>query len=594
MALHQHGQLTQAEGIYRAILKVLPDDFHALHLLGIARAQQAKPAEAEAYLRRAVAIEPGSAEAHSNLGNALQSLQRHADAIASYDRALAVRPPYPEALNYRGNSLQVLGFYDAAIASYDQALAVRPGYAEALYNRANALNVLGRHAEADASCAQALALAPDYAEALNLRGIALQALNRSAEAIASYDRALAIRPEYAVALNNRGIALQALNRHAEAVDSYDRALAIRLEYADALNNRGNALEALGRHAEALASYERALALAPAHAEAHTNRGLALLRSRDFARGWVEYEWRWRKKDFQKNQRGFAQPRWEGPAGSGTKGRLLVWGEQGIGDEIIFASMLPDLLAAGLELTVETDSRLVALFARSFARATVIPRLNPPHAAATHAAIDFQIPLANLGRWLRPAWSSFPARHAYLAADRERAAQFGQELRQQHGKPVIGLSWKSRGLPFKSLRLPDFAPLLAAHDATFVGLQYGDTAAERRELAARAGKPVLHLPGLDLFDDLDGVAALVHACDLVITSSNVVAHFAGALGKPVWILLPAGEGLLWYWFSGTDESPWYRTARLFRQPRVGDWPGVLDRVARELSTWIQDFRAPAQQ
>lgn len=620
VGLHQRGELMQAEELYRAILNSHPRNFHALHLLGVARAQQGMPGEAVEFFRKALAIERKSAEAYCNLGNALQALNRHDEAIASYAKALAIRPQYAEALNFRANSLQALDRHAEAIAAYDRAIALRPGYAEALNNRGSALNALNRHAEALASCAQALAIKPgfaaalvgranalqaldrhaetladcdsalavkpDYAEAHNLRGNALQGLERYAEAIASYDRAAAIKAGYAEAHYNRGSALQALNRHAEALADYDRALALNPDYADCHNNRGNALDALNRFAEAMASYARALAIDPVHAEAHANRSLACLRNGDLANGWAEDDWRWRKRGYlAPNIREFSQPPWPGPAESRTEGKLLVWGEQGIGDEILHSSMIPDLLASGRELVVETDHRLVALFARSFPRAAVVPRLVTPHALTREPAVKFQIPIASLGRWLRPSWSAFPERRVFLLPDVERAARLRQEAAGAGRAPVIGIAWKSQGLAHKSLNLQDLAPVIAA-GGVFVDLQYGDTETERASLRDRTGHEILHLPDLDLFNDLDGVAALIHACDLIITSSNVVAHFAGALGKPVWVLLPEGNGLLWYWFRATDSSPWYRSARLFRQPAIGDWTSVVGEVARELSAHLQ--------
>lgn len=626
LALHQRGEVVEAEQLYQAILKAQPRNFHALHLSGVARAQQGRPDEAVQFFKKALAREPKSAEANCNYGTALQSLNRHDEALASYAKALAVRPQYAEALTYRGNSLQALNRHAEAIASYDRALAAQPNYAEAHYQRGNALQALHRpveaiasyeralalqpayakalagradallkverHADALADCDSALALMPDYIDAHNLRGNALQGLERHAEAVASYDRALATKPVRAGIYFNRGSALQALNRQQDALADYDSALALNPEYADAHNNRGNALDALNRPAEAAASYAHAIAIDPGHAEARGNRSVAYLRIGELPKGWAENDWRWRKRGaLLSNFRPFSQPEWPGPSGSSLSGKLLVWGEQGIGDEILHASMLPDLLASGQKLILETDHRLVPLFARSFPGAEVVPRLTIPHDLTRDPAIKFQVPVASLGRWLRSNWSAFPERRGFLLPDLERAAGLRQEIANVSRGPVIGIAWKSKGLAHKSLSLPDLAPVIAAGEAVFVDLQYGDTQMERASLRDRIGRELLHLGSVDLFNDLDGVAALVHACDLIITTSNVVAHFAGALGKPVWILLPAGNGLLWYWFRDSSSSPWYRSARLFRQPAIGDWTSVIAEVARELSVQLSGRLEP---
>ena len=319
LALHQQGQLAQAESLYRAILQHTPRHFDALHLLGVIACQHQHYESAVQLIDAALQLDPKSAAAHSNLGIALFELKRPAEALTSYDRALAIQPDYAEALNNRGTALRDLERDAEALASYDNALAVRPDYVEALLNRGRALHHLGRHATALASYDQALALKPedaetllvrgnilcelkrpeealavydhvltlrpDDAEALNNRGEALRHLRRNEEALAFYDRALAIKPDFVQALNNRGIVLFALERHDEALASYDRALALRPDYAEVLNNRGNALSDLGRHEDAAAAFERLLAVRPDYENARGN----ILRARMQCCDWRDYD-----------------------------------------------------------------------------------------------------------------------------------------------------------------------------------------------------------------------------------------------------------------------------------------------------------------
>jgi protein O-GlcNAc transferase len=275
LALHQQGQLAQAESLYCAILQHTPRHFDALHLLGVIACQRKQYASAVQLIGDALRLDPKSAAAHSNLGIALFELKRPAEALACYDRALAAMPDYAEALNNRGTALRDLGRDAEAVASYDRALAVRPDYVEALVNRGRALHHLRRHAEALASYDRALALRPDDAETLLVRGNILCELKRPEEALAVYDRVLTLRPGDAEALNNRGEALRHLRRNADALAFYDRALAIKPDFVEALNNRGIVLFALKRHDEALASYARALALRPDYSEVLNNRGNAL-------------------------------------------------------------------------------------------------------------------------------------------------------------------------------------------------------------------------------------------------------------------------------------------------------------------------------
>ncbi len=273
--LHRQGRLTEAENVYAAILKAKPDDFDALHLLGVLKQQRGESGEALRLISAALKVKPDVPEALSNFGLVLNTLNRHEEALASFDRAVAIRPDHAEAFYHRGNALRALNRHEEALASYDQALAIRADHAEALYNRGSVLGTLKRHEEALASYDRALAIKPDYAEAVYNRGNMLHALERHEEALASYDRALATRPDHAEALNNRGAVLGALDRYEEALVSFDLALAIRPDYAEALNNRGSALHALKRDEEALDSFEQALAVKPDYFEALNNRANVL-------------------------------------------------------------------------------------------------------------------------------------------------------------------------------------------------------------------------------------------------------------------------------------------------------------------------------
>ena len=267
--------MAEAEKIYRQILKVQPNHFASLHLLGVIYHQRGYHAKAVRQIDFALKVNPNAASAHCNRGLALHKLKRLDEALASYDKALALKPDYAEAFNNRGLVLQELERLDEALASYDKALALKPDHAGTFNDRGLVLQELKRLDEALASYHKALALKPDYAEALNNRGNALQELKRLDEALASYDRALALKPDYAEAFYNRGLALQELKWLEEALASYDKALALKPDYAEALINCGLALQTLKRPDEALACYHKVLALKPNSADDFINRGKAL-------------------------------------------------------------------------------------------------------------------------------------------------------------------------------------------------------------------------------------------------------------------------------------------------------------------------------
>ena len=274
---HQAGRLSEAEQIYRRVLKAEPSNPDALYLLGVVAHQGGIHESAVQLIEEAIRLSPSNPHFHNDLGEAYRALRRPEEALTSYDKALAIKPDYADALDNRGLALQELKRYPEALASYDKALAIEPDFAEALNNRGNALQELKRYHEALASYDKALAIKPDFAKAANNRGVALEELGRYEEALASYDWTLAIKPDYAEALDNRGNALQELNRYQEALASYDKALAIKPDFPNALLNRGNTFRYMGRIRDAEASFRQVLAIKPDEA-AHNNLGSVLQNS----------------------------------------------------------------------------------------------------------------------------------------------------------------------------------------------------------------------------------------------------------------------------------------------------------------------------
>ena len=289
VALHQQGRLADAERIYRDVLRLQPNHFDALNLLGVIALQTRHMERAVELIGKAIALKPDYAEAHNNRGNALANLKRHEDALASYDGAIALKPDYAEAYNNRGMALQDLKRYEDALVSYNMAIALKTDYAVAYNNHGNVLRDLKYPEEALASYDRAIALKPNFAEACYNRGLALQDLKRPADALASYDKAIALQPDYAKAHCNHGNVLLSLKRSADALASYDKAIALQPDYAVAYSNRGLALQELKRPEEALASYDRAIALKPDFAEACFNRGNALTNLKRYDEAFTAYD-----------------------------------------------------------------------------------------------------------------------------------------------------------------------------------------------------------------------------------------------------------------------------------------------------------------
>lgn len=574
----QQGLFSEGIDLAQRAIALDPKEARAHMLLGMALGRIGRHTAALASLDRAIAL--GAADAEGSRADALVALGRLAEALESFDRALALDLNSVADWCNRGAALLDLGRGAEAAESFAHAIALAPDFAEAHYNHGNALAQIERHAEAVASYDRALALDRDYVDALNNRANALDRLGRPQEALASAERALALAPEHIGALITRSVLLRKLRRSAEALAGCERALALRPDDMDALTVRADLLIDLERFEEAIATLDRIIALKPDAVAAKWNKSLICLGLGRFAEGWPLYEHRWAGAKGLV-PRGYAQPRWNGGR---LDGALLVWGEQGLGDEILHASMLPDLIARIPSLVLEVEPRLVALFARSFPGVKVIA-LQPELYAGP---VDAQEPLGGLGRFLRTRWEDFPRRDCgYLIADPERARALRQRLADD-GRAIIGLSWISKapvGGESKSARLDDFTPLLRLSASRFIDLQYGDTNDERAALARDSGITVERLADIDNTNDLDGLAALMSACDAVVTVSNTTAHLAGALGRPTWVMVPHGHARIWYWFHDRDVSPWYPRVRVRQQQSAQSWTDVVASVAQEVSAFV---------
>jgi tetratricopeptide (TPR) repeat protein len=575
----QQGQIAEGIDLVRRALLLDSKQARFHTLLGMALGNLGRHGESLDSFDHAIAL--GAADAHGSRADALVALGRLADAVESFDRALAHDPAsVPDWCN-RGAALLELGRAREAAESFVRATSLAPDFAEAHYNHGNALARLEQYTDAIASYDRALAIKPDYVDALNNRANALNQLGRLPEALAGVEAALARAPDHNGALVTRSVLLRKLRRSADAIASSERALALKPDDTDALTVRADLLTDLERFDDAIAMLDRIIALKPDDVAAKWNKSLICLGLGRFQEGWPLYEHRWAGAKGLV-PRGYAQPRWNGGAVEGT---LLVWGEQGLGDEILHAGMLPDVMASTPSVMFEVEPRLAPLFARSFPDVGVIACQQELYAGK----VDAQEPLASLGRFLRRSWQDFPRRdRGYLIADTVRAQALRQRLASD-GCRVIGLSWVSKapvGGASKSARLADFEALLRLPNCRFVDLQYGDTSEERAGLACDLGIVLERLSDIDNTNDLDGLAALMTACDAVVTVSNTTAHLAGALGRPTFVMVPHGYARIWYWFHDRNQSPWYPRVEVRRQQSGQPWANVVAAVAREVSALLE--------
>ena len=619
LALLAVGRAREARDDLQRVLAARSDLVPAWTALGRANAMLGDVRGAEQSFRQPVVLAPTSAEAFFNLAFFLQTAGRLDEAIAAYRQALTLNPSMAVAHNNLGNALREKGLRDEAAAHYATAARLAPDSIDFVSNHAASLREAGRPLDAIPILEGALRRWPDSAAMLGNLGALYYEANRSAEAERCLRRALELAPEmveprinlgnlfatqgrlddsieaYRAVVarspsnpdvqSNLGIALQEKGDVEEAIACYERALAVRPDHPEALNNLGYLLQEEGRRDEAVRRYERALEVNPRFARAQYNLGVAKLASRQFAEGWRLAESRFAVVPPVAADRAFPVPRLTAENLRGAT-KLAVWAEQGIGDQILHGTMLPDLEKLSVPFVLEVDSRLVAPFRRAHPGWEVV---GPEQSVAAFAACDRHIPVASLGTLLRPDVESFATQpRALLAADPVRARATRDALRSG-GRRIVGLSWRSfqpanRAIVQrrKSASLADFTDLSRRDDLILVDLQYGDTAEERRRFAAQGGR-LARVEGLDLFEDIDGVLAAVEACDLVVTTSNVTAHYAGALGKEAWLLYPAGVPPFHYW--ETDDSGaclWYPSIRIVTGTALRTWPEVITQLEGRLA------------
>ena len=533
---------------------------------------------------KAIAFKPDYTVAYYNRGIALQELKQFDAAVASYDRAIALKPDFAEAHSSRGNALKELEQFDGAIASYDNAIVLKPDFAEAYFNRGMALQKLEQFEDAIASYDKAIALKPDLAEAHSNRGNTLKEFLQFEDAIASYDKAIALKPDFAEAHSNRGNALHELKQFDTAIASYDKAIVLKPDFADAYFNRGNMLRELKQFDTAIANYDKAIDLKPDFADSYFNRGLLKLELRDFYNGFLDYKYRWNNKDFpsvpQKTKIPLATK-------VGIKSRLLIWSEQGLGDEIFYAGLLPMLSSKDVSITLSADKRLHPIYRRSFPKIELLDK-NILMNSSVDTGFDAQAPIGDLGLLLDIKATAIKAtRSPYLQSDPVKRDSY-RRTASAHGSGLIcGVAWKSVNKKVgaaKSIGLDSFAPLLGLTGIHFVNLQYGDVKDEIQHVKSTLSVDVHQVPGVDAFNDIESLLALIDACDVIVTTSNVTAHLAGSIGKRAAVLVPHSKGKIWYWHVNDEYSFWYPSLKLFYQDNALTW----DQTIADCSDWVKSL------
>lgn len=573
--LRSQGKIEEALKSYDLALGLKPDSVDVWIKLGGLLQDQKRIDQALQTYVHVLTLDPRHAEAASRAGLLLLKSERYQEALDKFDLLQAVKPGQADVFQNRGACLRSLARWEEAAQSYQRALDIAPRNHEIHNDLGTVLFDLRRFDEAHEHFQTALGIAPDFVPALNNLGNTLIEFLRFEEAIAAFDRALLRSPDQAELYCNKANALKAVDRFDEALACYDRAIGLKPAYLEAHSNRGTCLEDMMRMAEALFSYRNAIALKPDYAEAHWNYAINRLRIGDLKTGWIESEWRWKCPALQLRQRDLSQPLWLGAELIDGK-TILLHGDQGLGDAIQFLRYVPLVAARRARVFLEVDPDLHELCSGLPGVSRIIPR------GGTLPAFDFHCPLSSLPLVFDTTLNTIPQVVPYLSAgDR---TNFWKERLGPMTTPRVGLVWagnpKHHNDRNRSIALETLLPLLDV-EAQFISLQ--------KELRP-VDQPLLraHNKILDLGHELTSLAetaAIIHNLDLLISVDTSVAHLAGALGRPVWVLLPYVPD--WRWLMMRTDSPWYPTARLFRQSETRDWQSVVHQASAALKVFGQD-------
>jgi tetratricopeptide (TPR) repeat protein len=607
---HHAGRLDAAAAAYAAALEVEPGNVSALRCLGVLRSQQGDVQAALSLLQAAAHFAPEMPEVYNDLGSVLRQRGALEEAVRAFREAIRLQPAFAEAEFNLGLTFEALGRADDALHAYDKSLQANPLRHEARFNRAairfrrgqfvsaiadlkeiiahdgRSIDVgllLGRAYRENGSwndaeqLYKALSVAyPDNAEILVHLATCRLVQQRYAAAERSCLQAITLDPDHAEAHFKAGVAQLHQSKATEAAEHLGRAVALRPDNADAVLHYAVALQRTGAIDKAQAGFERALDLAPDNADVHWYLADFLLLRGEYQRGWNEFEWRWRHERFMTPHWEFSQPMWNGEDIRGKT--ILIHPEQGFGDMLQFVRYVPMVAELGARVLLGSPPELAHLLAESIdVQGVYVSRAQLPE-------FDVHCPLLSLPRIFHTEVETIPARVPYLHADHQANRRWKDSFSSFVGTCNVGIIWS--GNPgqehntHRACRLEQMKPLFAVNGARFFSLQKGAPAAQLREVTETNG--VIDLsPQLSDFAE---TAAVMHNLDLIISTDTGPVHLAGALARPVWLLLSAIPD--WRWLLGRDDSPWYPTMRLFRQGGIGKWDDLIGRVARELEAFVE--------
>jgi len=586
---HSAGRLSEAESLYHTVLELDSLQFDALHLTGVLALQEQNYTLAFDRISQALGQRPNDVGANNNMGTVLKAQGQYENAIDHFSRAITLNPESVDGHYNIAGAYKLTDRLELAIESYKTALRLDANHVRSYINLGVTYAELGRFEDALNSYLRALEISPNYVEIHYNVANVYRSLGQSKAALEYFTNAVRLKPDYVEAHNNMGALYRELDQLDLATQSYRSALHFQPDYAEAHNNLGACLKDQGNLRDAVSSYQAALEVDPNYVDAHWNLGLSLLQLGELERGWLEYEWRLKNKNDA--GRVFDMPVWQGS--DLIEKSIFVYAEQGIGDELSFAGCLPDLIAMSPKAVyLDCDPRLEPLLARSFPKITVSRKSADNNLPWVNGGPtpDYCQAIGSLPKFFRTCAEDFTEAKPYLFADPEQVTSWTNRLCRLGSGLKIGISWRGGKDAMiarrASVPLDCWKPLLSL-DAQFINLQYGETAQEISELGDEYADKIWTWDDFDRRNDLDSMAALISALDLVITIDNATLHMAGALGANVWGLLSSPSSWRWSENLGLSTSA-YTSTHLYRQTVPFEWDQVIVDVTSSLKSRIFAF------
>jgi tetratricopeptide (TPR) repeat protein len=592
----------KATELLRDILKRDYKNLLAMEMLGTILIAQNKPAEAVEYLKKVTKKNNNNKTAQYNLAKALSEIGREREAIEhhaivtrlmpeniaawlNYSKSLInigelnkglntisvclkIQPWNIEAILMKVQILEKHKLYNEAIEELNKILAVNPEFAEIWMNKGILYRSLKNHELAVSHLKKAIALKPDEALIWCNLGEVLHEMGLYEEALSSFDTAIGLKSDYTKAYFNKGVILNLLNLPNQAIVEYQKAIFFQSDYVEAWMNIGVTLYELRRYDEALFHLNKSIEFSPDFADAHQNMAHIFFETKNYEMAWQKYEWRWRANNFNSVELKTKKPRWNG---GDAEGNLYIWAEQGIGDQILYSSILSNIEKYPNQKTVSISKKLISLYKRSF------PAINFLDQDEVFNDYDCHAPLGSIGAFYRKKIDDFEQiKYPYLQARETQISELMNRI--WHGDKIkCGLSWKSTNNIVgkdKSIDLDMLDPILKNENFHFVSLQ--NFSENEKNLVSQNNlfQKFTTFDEIDTFNDLDSLAALIMACDIVLTTSNSTAHLAGALGKETILLAPNSVGKFWYWQELNGKSIWYPSVNIFSQKTQGNWSAPI--------------------